>query len=65
MKGTLKKLMNTFSLNNKNVPSHYEVILDSLKWFTGTFFSNFIWSVTFHDKFKSVFYKLFLFLISN
>ncbi len=47
-------------LSNKKLPSKYEVILDSLK-----FFSNFIWSVTFHDKFKNVLYKLFVFKMSN
>ncbi len=40
------------------MPSHYEVILDSLKRFTGAFFSTFILSVTLHLKFKSVFYTL-------
>ncbi len=43
-----------------------EVILDSLKGFTGASFSNFIWSVTFHVKFKSVFlYAFFTFLIKT
>ncbi len=35
--GHSKKILEHLLLNNKNVPSHYEVILDSSKWFTGAF----------------------------
>ncbi len=62
-RGTVKKNQEHLLLNNKNVPSHYEVTLDSLKWFTGAIIYNFIWSVTLHVKFKSVF--LYGFILKN